>query len=159
MSTWQKAAVLLPVVLSSEDFQLHMVILTGKQAFREQEAISWKSCTASTLSSDQCISQLHWAYTPAGLWWIALLFGVLFMTCCAILWYTKLGRQTRLWSFAKAPFVYWDMPKLPATNTVTTHIINLQFRKSLSQTIRLSLAEQELQGFCLADFPPAVQNK
>jgi len=49
MSTLQKAAVLLPVVLRSEDFQLCMVIPTGKQAFREQEGISWKSCTASTL--------------------------------------------------------------------------------------------------------------
>lgn len=32
-----------------ENFQLHMVIPTGKQAFGEPEGTPWKSCTASTL--------------------------------------------------------------------------------------------------------------
>lgn len=45
MSTQQKAAALLPAVLSLEDFQLHMV----NQPFRQQEGTSRKSCTAVTL--------------------------------------------------------------------------------------------------------------
>lgn len=49
MSTQQKAAVLLPALLSTEDFQLHRLSSTGNQPFREEEGIPWKCCTAGTL--------------------------------------------------------------------------------------------------------------
>lgn len=152
---WQKAAVLFPVVLSSENIQLHMLILTCKQALRDQEGISWKCCAASTLFAVLNVFHNRTEFIPQ---------LVLFTTRYATLRYPRLGRQAQLRWVEDRP----DCGPLPrpclSSGTclrsglpilLTTHTINLQFSKSLSQMIRLSLAEQGLQG--LAGFPPTVQ--
>lgn len=148
MSAQQMAAALLPVVLSPEDFQLHMVSLTGNKPFREQEGILWKSCTARTLF--QVPSIFHNCMELAFLLTcdeshISLVCHLQLYIHCDILRNPNLGRQAQPCWFDDRP-IHGLLPRpclstgmclrsTRATSAVTTHTMNGQFSKSLSQAV------------------------
>lgn len=148
MSTWQKAAVLLPAVLSPEDVQLHLVSPTRNQPFREQEGILWESCTAGTLFHVLSVFPKCMELLPQPLCdepHACLECHLLLCICCAILRSPNLGGQAQPGSFEGRP----DQGLLPrpclssgtclrsirVTRVVTTHTKNWQFSKSLHRDV------------------------
>lgn len=125
-----------------------MVTPTGKQAFRVQEGILWKSCTAGTPFQVPTVFHNCMELAPqlvcdeSG---ICLARHLRLHVHCAILCNPNLGRQAQPCWFEDKP----DHGLLPrpclssgtclrsirATSVVTTHAMNWQFSKSLSQAV------------------------
>lgn len=144
MSTQQKAAALLPAVLSLEDFQLHMV----NQPFREQEGTSRKSCTAVTLFQVPSIFHKCMELSPQLVCdesHVCLMCHLQLYILCAILCSPNLGRQAQpSWFEDRSDHGILPRPCLSsgmcprsiwATSVVTTHTMNWQFSKFRSQAV------------------------